>query len=96
MHNINIYSGSNNSIIETKCTTEVSYDPTISDKKIPKIGILFESFEKAPQLYYNYANKVGFEPHIRNTNLDKHGMISINQSIQCNRDGYQIKKNLAT
>ncbi|RYR27058.1 hypothetical protein Ahy_B02g061383 [Arachis hypogaea] len=57
---------------------------------------MFEPLEETRQLYYNYANKVGFEAHIRNTNLDKHGRTPVNQSIQCNRDGYRTKKNPAT
>ncbi|KAL4374615.1 hypothetical protein AHAS_Ahas05G0199500 [Arachis hypogaea] len=58
--------------------------------------MLFGTLEEARQFYYNYANKVGFEPHIRNTNFDKNGRTPINQSIQCNRDGYRTKKNLVT
>ncbi|RYR61444.1 hypothetical protein Ahy_A04g018623 [Arachis hypogaea] len=70
--------------------------PTISDEEIPKVGMLFGTLEEARQFYYNYANKMGFEPHIRNNNFDKNERTPINQSIQCNRDGYQTKKNPAT
>ncbi|XLR57010.1 hypothetical protein S83_007682 [Arachis hypogaea] len=58
--------------------------------------MLFGTLKEARQFYYNYANKVGFEPHIRNTNFDKNGRTPINQSIQCNRDGNRTKKNLVT
>ncbi|RYQ97900.1 hypothetical protein Ahy_B08g093976 [Arachis hypogaea] len=93
MDDINICNSSSNSAIETECTTEVIIYPTIYDEEIPKVGMLFGTIEEARQFYYNYANKVGFEPHIRNTNFDKNGKTPINQSIQCNRDGYRTKKN---
>ncbi|KAL4343313.1 protein FAR-RED IMPAIRED RESPONSE 1-like [Arachis hypogaea] len=96
MDNINSCDSSSNSAIETECTTEVLIHPTISDEEIPKVGMLFGTLEEARQFYYNYVNKVGFEPHIRNTNFDKNGRTPINQSIQCNRDGYRTKKNPVT
>ncbi|RYR56886.1 hypothetical protein Ahy_A05g022614 [Arachis hypogaea] len=96
MDDTNICNSSSNSATETECTTEVIIHPTISDEEIPKVGMLFGTLEEARQFYYNYANKVGFEPHIRNTNFDKNGRTPINQSIQCNRDGYRTKKNLVT
>ncbi|KAL4292676.1 hypothetical protein AHAS_Ahas18G0051900 [Arachis hypogaea] len=96
MDDINICNSSSNSAIETECTTEVIIYPTIYDEEIPKVGMLFGTIEEARQFYYNYANKVGFEPHIRNTNFDKNGKTPINQSIQCNRDGYRTKKNPVT
>ncbi|KAL4307433.1 hypothetical protein AHAS_Ahas16G0277800 [Arachis hypogaea] len=96
MDDINSCDSSSNSAIETECTTEVIIHPTISDEEIPKVGMLFGTLEEARQFYYNYANKVGFEPHIRNTNFDKNGRTHINQSIQYNRDGYRTKKNPAT
>ncbi|RYR77889.1 hypothetical protein Ahy_A01g002577 [Arachis hypogaea] len=58
--------------------------------------MLFEILEEARQFYYKYANKVGFESRIRNTNMDKYERTPINQFIQCNRDGYRIKKNPST
>ncbi|KAL4365599.1 hypothetical protein AHAS_Ahas07G0122200 [Arachis hypogaea] len=57
--------------------------------------MLFGALEEARQFYYNYDNKVEFEPHIRNINFDKNGRTPINQSVQCNRDGYRTKKNPA-
>ncbi|RYR64706.1 hypothetical protein Ahy_A03g010770 [Arachis hypogaea] len=96
MDDINICNSSSNSATETECTTEVIIHPTISDEEIPKVGMLFGTLEEARQFYYNYANKVGFEPHIRNTNFHKNGKTPINQSIQCNRDGYRTKKNPVT
>ncbi|QHN92650.1 Protein FAR1-RELATED SEQUENCE [Arachis hypogaea] len=96
MDDTNICNSSSNSSTETECMTEVIIHPTISDEEIPKVGMLFGTLEKARQFYYNYANKVGFEPHIRNTNFDKNRRTPINQSIQCNRDGYRTKKNPAT
>ncbi|KAL4365938.1 hypothetical protein AHAS_Ahas07G0156100 [Arachis hypogaea] len=97
MNDINICSGSSNSAIETECTTEiVIIHPSISDEEIPKVGMLFGTLEEACQFCYNYANKVEFEPHIRNTNFVKNERTPINQSIQCNRDGYRTKKNPET
>ncbi|XP_057730452.1 protein FAR1-RELATED SEQUENCE 5-like [Arachis stenosperma] len=96
MDDINICNSSSNSAIKTECTTEVIIHPTISDEEISKVGMLFGTLEEARQFYYNYTNKVEFEPHIRNTNFDKNGRIPINQSIQCSRDEYRTKKNLVT
>ncbi|XP_016200077.1 protein FAR1-RELATED SEQUENCE 8-like [Arachis ipaensis] len=96
MDDINICNSSSNSATETECTTEVIIHPTISDEEIPKVGMLFGILEEARQFYYNYANKVGFEPHIRNTNFNKNRKTPINESIQCNRDGYRTKKNPVT
>nr|XP_025674256.1 uncharacterized protein LOC112774693 [Arachis hypogaea] len=96
MNDTNICNSSSNSATETECTNEVLIHPTISDEEIPKVGMLFGTLKEARQFYYNYANKVGFEPHIRNTNFDKNGRTPINQSIQCNRDGNRTKKNLVT
>ncbi|XP_015945584.1 protein FAR-RED IMPAIRED RESPONSE 1-like [Arachis duranensis] len=107
MDDINICNSSSNSATKTECTTDVvdifsfgiSYNVinhhTISDVEIPKVGMLFGTLEEARQ-FYNYANKVEFEPHIRNTNFDKNRRTLINQSIQCNRDGYRTKKNPVT
>ncbi|RYR29627.1 hypothetical protein Ahy_B01g054067 [Arachis hypogaea] len=58
--------------------------------------MLYEILEEVHQFYYKYANKVGLEPRIRNTNLDKYGRTPINQFIQFNRDTYQTKKNPST
>ncbi|KAL4315550.1 hypothetical protein AHAS_Ahas15G0196300 [Arachis hypogaea] len=87
-------SGATVAVAEPKLSvTSVIIHPTISDQEIPKAGMLFGTLEDAHQFYYNYANKVRFEPHIRTTNFDKNGRTPINQFIQCNRDGYRTKKN---
>ncbi|MED6211844.1 hypothetical protein PIB30_077474 [Stylosanthes scabra] len=71
-----------NSVIE-----EVPDHSHISDDKIPRTSMCFDSLEEAHDFYKNYAEKVGFVIKIRNTNHIKNAKgekIPINQSIHCN------------
>ncbi|MED6212434.1 hypothetical protein PIB30_083325 [Stylosanthes scabra] len=87
---------SSNSTREHGLTIDVMIHNPIPDEEIPKEGMLFETLEEARQFYYNYDNKMGFEPHIRNTNFDKDGRTLFSQDIHCNRGGYRTKKNPVT
>ncbi|XP_016195213.1 protein FAR1-RELATED SEQUENCE 5-like [Arachis ipaensis] len=61
-------------------------------EKIPYVELRFVLLQRAQEFYSNYAKKVGFVTRTRNTNFDKirkKSRIPINQSIHCNREGYQ-------
>ncbi|RYR53632.1 hypothetical protein Ahy_A06g028823 [Arachis hypogaea] len=52
----------------------------------------FDSLPLTHKFYANYAKKVGFVIKVRNTNFEKTRKdfkIPINQSLHCNREGYQ-------
>ncbi|XP_016207111.1 protein FAR1-RELATED SEQUENCE 5-like [Arachis ipaensis] len=66
-------------------STEINV-PSLSEDDTQRVD------KQAQEFYSNYAKKVGFVNKIRNTNFDKtrkESRIPINQSIHCNREGYQ-------
>ncbi|MED6133644.1 hypothetical protein PIB30_030039 [Stylosanthes scabra] len=59
----------------------------VDEDYVPKVGMFFESLEKARNFYRDYAKRAGFTIKIRNTNKCKKSNEILNQLLSCNREG---------
>ncbi|MED6135166.1 hypothetical protein PIB30_043698 [Stylosanthes scabra] len=75
------------SVSDNSCDLSITKQFFCDEQYVPKVGMFFESLEKARDFYKDYAKRAGFAIKIRNTNKSKKSNEILNQLLSCNREG---------